>query len=137
MVKKKRSLWRRLPQEFKVLLLRQLAETEKLTAAEIANRLKVTRATVVTGCRRYRIPLVDGRRRQNRSTRPVRIFVPPTEPATGITFQDLTKHHCRYPLWGNARVTLNQKRYCGEPTRDGAPFCAKHAAMVHRTEDGD
>ncbi|MCG8405427.1 MAG: hypothetical protein MI923_09535, partial [Phycisphaerales bacterium] len=60
-----------------------------------------------------------------------------TPKTEGISFWQLERGLCRFPLWGNQRVTLDQKRFCGAETRDGESYCAFHDAMVHKSEDGD
>lgn len=56
------------------------------------------------------------------------------DPACRVTFFELRKRHCRFPLWSDSAPAAEQF-FCGAPSADmhqGISYCAGHRAIVHR-----
>ena len=51
------------------------------------------------------------------------------EPENGVTIEELTSRHCRFPLW---RLDDTEKRYCGKKRVAGSPYCEEHARLAKK-----
>jgi GcrA cell cycle regulator len=125
--------------------LRRLWLEKTLSASEIASEFGVTRNAVLGKV--FRLGLI-GTRKPNRhpnaptgrQPRPrIRTWKPPrsttVEPTLddetmqeflALDFSELTPKTCRYPH-GEAVPY----EFCGQPVRDGSPYCAHHHAIVY------
>jgi GcrA cell cycle regulator len=107
----------------------------------IAERLGTTRNAISGKCHRlrlemYPIPAMSKTRafvRPHQQNIPVKRGPPPKPVPTGAyqcTLLDLKNKSCRYPLWSDASLPVDQKFYCGVPHADissGRPYCSVHA----------
>jgi GcrA cell cycle regulator len=50
-----------------------------------------------------------------------------------VGFLGLERHHCRWPLWGDAeRPLTNEQFYCGKEAVIALPYCSFHANVSYR-----
>lgn len=107
-----------------------------LTAGEISRQLgdmsrnavigKARRLNLEARCRRW-IP-VNGKVRLPRIFAPP-IFVAPPKPAEPVTFDQLRRHHCRFPLWNEP---TDAKLYCGGDKLEGSSYCQHHHRIAYQ-----
>jgi len=110
----------------------------------MAERLGTTRNAISGKCQRMHLPLLPKpvqtkvhpnilRHHQRASIKrspPVNGRTPPPPGEHRCTLLGLTNRSCRYPLWGDGSLSLDEKFYCGVPQADahsGRPYCVMHA----------
>lgn len=52
-----------------------------------------------------------------------------------VGFWDVKPNQCRFPLWGNKRIPINQKFFCGNDTQEGKSFCPGCAVTVYKPRE--
>jgi hypothetical protein len=59
---------------------------------------------------------------------------PEGTPEVGIEINQLSGRTCRWPLWGNEKLAINQMKFCGKTTVTScSPYCGEHATTAWRS----
>jgi GcrA cell cycle regulator len=100
---------------------------EGLTTGEIGKRLGVSKNAVVG--KAHRLGLKGRPSPIKRTASPSRPPPPAKEPEPKIrSLVDLSAHTCRWPIGDPREPGFH---FCGEPSLNGKPYCAKHAAIAY------
>jgi GcrA cell cycle regulator len=123
--------------------LKELWNNASLTASQIARRIGVSRNAIIGKANRLGLKrkppvaqpkIVSVRATPRYRPPPVPAIVEPVEIIRDAAFLNLTLDElkpgvCRYPHGDRAPFT-----FCGQPARDGSPYCALHCRMVLRRD---
>lgn len=140
--------------EERIAELKRLVEEEGLSSTLAAEKLGVSRNSVMGVCFRKKFKLKGSKQKIRKYTPKPVTWVPVVAPKRLLTkgkklpsvgrlpmrheeatkmavhFEDLEKDMCRWPIWEHKIVPFSEKMFCGCKPMDGKPYCEAHAAIA-------